>query len=48
MSTASLSPTFPEMNQAGLSEAERVINTFVAPSKTFADMKKQGFEVTEA
>lgn len=41
MSTASLSPAVPEMNQQpGLSEPQRIINVFVAPSKTFADIRR--------
>ena len=41
MSTASFSPAVPEMNQQpGLSEPERIMNVFVAPSKTFADIRR--------
>ncbi|PYY15417.1 MAG: hypothetical protein DMG60_17700 [Acidobacteria bacterium] len=41
MSTASLSSAVPEMNQQpGLSEPQRIINVFVAPSKTFADIRR--------
>lgn len=41
MSAASLSPAVPEMNQQpGLSETERLINVFAAPSKTFADIRR--------
>lgn len=41
MSSASLSPTVPEMNQqSGLSEPQRIVNVFTAPSKTFADIKR--------
>lgn len=39
MSTPSVVPPAPEAAQ-GLSEAERVIDTFVAPSKTFTDIKR--------
>jgi hypothetical protein len=37
MSTTAASPTAPE--PAPLSEAGRILNTFVAPSKTFLDLK---------
>ena len=41
MSTASFSPAVPEMHQQpGLSEPERIMNVFVAPSKTFADIRR--------
>ena len=41
MSTASLSPAVPEMNQEpGLSEPQRIINVFTSPSKTFADIRR--------
>lgn len=41
MSSASLSPTVPEMNQqSGLSEPQRIVNVFTAPSKTFADIRR--------
>lgn len=41
MSTASLSPAVPEMNQQpGLSEPQRIINVFTSPSKTFADIRR--------
>ncbi|MGH9532251.1 MAG: hypothetical protein ACRD2Q_07645, partial [Terriglobales bacterium] len=39
MSTTAVSPTLPE--QAPLSEAGRIVNTFVAPSKTFLDLKRK-------
>lgn len=39
MSTPSAVPPAPETPQ-GLSEAERVIDTFVAPSKTFTDIQR--------
>jgi len=41
MSSASLSPTAPQPNQEpALSEPQRIINTFVAPSSTFADLRR--------
>src|SRR5438270_5204455 len=41
MSTAWLPSAVPEMNQQpGLSEPQRIINVFVAPSKTFADIRR--------
>jgi hypothetical protein len=41
MSTASLSPAVPEMNQQpGLSEPQRIINVFTSPSKTFVDIRR--------
>jgi hypothetical protein len=42
MSSASLSPTAPEPNQEpALSEPQRIINTFVAPSSTFTDLRRK-------
>ena len=35
------SPIAPEPAGPGLSEPQRLINTFIAPSKTFADMQAQ-------
>lgn len=41
MSTAPFSPTEPAMNQEpGLSEPQRIVNVFFAPSKTFADIRR--------
>ncbi|HEU5403583.1 MAG TPA: YIP1 family protein [Terriglobales bacterium] len=39
MSTPSAAPPPPDTTQ-GLSEGERLIDTFVAPSKTFADLRR--------
>ena len=41
MSSASLSPTDPEMSQEPkLSEPQRIIDTFIAPSTTFSDLRR--------
>jgi len=41
MSTASVSPSVPAMNQEpGLSEPQRIANVFFAPAKTFADVRR--------
>lgn len=40
MSTPQLVPSTPEIAPKGLSEPERLINTFVAPSKTMADIRR--------
>lgn len=41
MAAAPLPPqTTPTPEPAGLSEGARIINTFIAPSKTFADLKR--------
>jgi|SRR5215468_747304 len=41
MSSASFSPTVPEMNQQpGLSEPQRIVNVFISPSTTFADIRR--------
>ncbi len=39
MSTAPAAPA-PDSGQPGLSQAARILNTFFAPSKTFADIKR--------
>ena len=41
MSSASLSPATPDTNQEpGLPESQRIINTFIAPSTTFSDLRR--------
>jgi len=41
MSATSMPPAAPAANeQPGLSESERIINTYVAPSKTFTDLRR--------
>ena len=40
MSTAPAATPTPESGLPGLSEAERIVNTFFAPSKTFTDIKR--------
>ncbi len=47
MATAPLSPTNPEMSAvppqaASLSQVARIVNTFIAPSKTFTDLRRSG------
>lgn len=40
MSSASLSPT-SSMPDTGLSEPQRLINVFIAPQSTFADLRRK-------
>ena len=40
MYAAPVPPTAPEPAGPGLSESQRLINVFIAPSKTFADLKR--------
>src|SRR5690242_1641181 len=46
MATAPLPPSTPEISavpsQPALSQIERVVNTFIAPSKTFTDLRRSG------
>ena len=46
MATAPLPPTTPDVStspsQPALSQIERVVNTFIAPSKTFTDIRRSG------
>ena len=40
MSTVSTAPPVPPVAEPALSEPQRVIDTFIAPSKTFADIRR--------
>lgn len=40
MSTPSMNTPAPEVAPQGLSEPQRIINTFIAPSKTMADIRR--------
>ena len=46
MATAPLPPTTPDVStapsQPALSQVERIVNTFIAPSKTFTDIRRSG------
>lgn len=41
MSTSPIAASIPPNAQPGLSEAQRLINTFIAPRKTFEDLKRK-------